>query len=484
MEKGEKMDKEFKLASQILTLLDTEQRWFTLAEIEKKLGISDKTIRKMVEEISKQLPSAITIEVSRGKGIFLQRDGRSKTVSEVISIMFRQTTFYRLMHGLFTYVGQFSLEELAEDMFMSTSSLKKLIIQLNNNDLKPYNLRITHASPTIKGNEIHIRYFYWKLYCDAYEFTGWPFAKIDFSLINQLITTIEDEEDIVYFINSKRRLAFFVAIVLERVNKGKYVIVSEKKYPWEQGVFYLPVKYFAKSLEQMIPVEWSKSEIFFMQSMFSLSQYNYYDGLKMATIKEVELRKDKEEYQMVNQFLTLLVGFYPNLDMKERFILEVYEFFDKLLIDNAIPELMSISKNNLTTYVQKECQQIYQEMQDCMQKWNTIYPSVLYNDFHLTRLTLLVSASLRYKSKKAFLVIGEEFSIRHYVAKLIKKEIGDELIINTSIMKGLTDEIVKQHAIDFVISNFPIALKTVPVVIISTIPTKKDLDNIRKELLL
>ena len=40
----------------------------------------------------------------------------------------------------------------------------------------------------------------------------------------------------------------------------------------------------------------------------------------------------------------------------------------------------------------------------------------------------------------------------------------------------------KDH-IDFVISNFPVALMTVPVVIISTIPTKRDLDNIRQELL-
>lgn len=29
------MDKGFNLASQLLTLLDTEQRWFTLAEVEK-----------------------------------------------------------------------------------------------------------------------------------------------------------------------------------------------------------------------------------------------------------------------------------------------------------------------------------------------------------------------------------------------------------------------------------------------------------------
>ncbi|MEK3768187.1 helix-turn-helix domain-containing protein [Paenibacillus sp. FSL R5-0887] len=477
------MDKGFNLASQLLTLLDTEHRWFTLAEIEKSLGISDKTIRKMVEEISKQLPSTVTIEVSRGKGIVLQRDGRS-TISEVISSMFRQTIFYRLMDFLFTNVGRLSVEELSEAMFMSTSSLKKLIVQLNNDDLKAYKLRISFSTPMIKGNEMNIRYFYWKLYCDAYEFTGWPFANVDFAYINQLITNIENENNIVYFINSKRRLSFLLAIVIERVAKGKCVKIDENAYPWEKGMFYFPVKTIAKRLEDMLSLEFPNSEIFFMQSMVSLSQYHYYEGSEITPMKEVELHKDKEEYQMGNLLLMLLAKVYPNLDMQERFILEIYGFFDKLLIENAIPEWMMISTSHLTTYVQKECQQIYQELQTCMQTWNKTYPSVLFNHFHLTKLTLIVRSSLRYKSKRAFLVIGEEFSIRHYIADLIKKEIGDQLILNTSIMKGLTDEIMQQNNIDLVISNIPVALTTVPVVIISTIPSKRDLDNIRKELLL
>ncbi|WP_339167869.1 helix-turn-helix domain-containing protein [Paenibacillus sp. FSL H7-0943] len=477
------MDKGFNLASQLLTLLDTEYRWFTLAEIEKSLGISDKTIRKMVEEISKQLPSTVTIEVSRGKGIVLQRDGRS-TISEVISSMFRQTIFYRLMDFLFTNVGRLSVEELSEAMFMSTSSLKKLIVQLNNDDLKAYKLRISFSTPMIKGNEMNIRYFYWKLYCDAYEFTGWPFANVDFAYINQLITNIENENNIVYFINSKRRLSFLLAIVIERVAKGKCVKIDENAYPWEKGMFYFPVKTIAKRLEDKLSLEFPNSEIFFMQSMVSLSQYHYYEGSEITPMKEVELHKDKEEYQMGNLLLMLLAKVYPNLDMQERFILEIYGFFDKLLIENAIPEWMMISTSHLTTYVQKECQQIYQELQTCMQTWNKTYPSVLFNHFHLTKLTLIVRSSLRYKSKRAFLVIGEEFSIRHYIADLIKKEIGDQLILNTSIMKGLTDEIMQQNNIDLVISNIPVGLTTVPVVIISTIPSKRDLDNIRKELLL
>ncbi|MGV2788633.1 transcriptional antiterminator BglG, partial [Clostridium perfringens] len=121
--------------------------------------------------------------------------------------------------------------------------------------------------------------------------------------------------------------------------------------------------------------------------------------------------------------------------------------------------------SGLTEYVQSDCRPMYQIVKSCMLEWSQRYPGIQYNDYHLTKLTLLISSSLRYNSKKAFLLIGEEFSIRHYVAKLIKNEIGDELIINTSIMEGLTDEMIQKHSIDFVISTFPVELHTVPVVI-------------------
>ena len=81
-----------------------------------------------------------------------------------------------------------------------------------------------------------------------------------------------------------------------------------------------------------------------MQSLFSLSQYHYYEGSDMTPMKEIELYKNKEIDQMAQQLFSLLAKAYPNLDMNERFSLEVYEFLDKLLIDNAIPEWLMISK--------------------------------------------------------------------------------------------------------------------------------------------
>ncbi|WP_040674399.1 helix-turn-helix domain-containing protein [Paenibacillus terrigena] len=151
------MDKDFILARGLLTLLDTEQRWFTFAEMEKELMVSDKTIRKLVEELSQQLLSAMAIEVSRGRGMILHRDRRSTTIQEVIAQLFKQTSYYRLMHLLFTQGGRIRAEEIAESMFMSTSSFKKFIVQLNNQELKPFHLRITYATPAFKGHEIHIR---------------------------------------------------------------------------------------------------------------------------------------------------------------------------------------------------------------------------------------------------------------------------------------------------------------------------------------
>lgn len=475
------MDKDFMLVRELLTLLDMEQRWFTFAEMEKELGVSDKTIRKLVEALGQQLPPAMAIEVSRGRGIILHRDRRSTTIQEVIAHLIKQTSYSRLMHLLFMQGGRIRAEEIAEAMFMSASSFKKFIVQLNNQELQPFHLRITYAAPALKGHEIHIRYFLWKLFCEAYAFTGWPFTNTDFDTLNQLITELEAQNRIVYFLNSKRNLAFLIAIVLERVRQGHTVQIADEQYHWTESLFYQPLISLTQKLEHTYHISLPKDEIYFLISLFSLSQYN--NHVSDHFLASSHTQQEELVISMRNRLFPLLQQSFPSLHMDGRFNQEMGEFFEKLIIDNAIPELMAVSQNHLTTYVQHSCQHVYDEVQRCMMQWNHHFEAIRLNEFHLTKLTFLVSSSLRYKSKNAFLIIGEEFSVRHYVANLIKKEIGDELIVHTAIMEGLTDEIVMQRQIDFIISTFPLSIKSVPTVIISTIPTRRDLDNIRQELL-
>ncbi|KOR76009.1 helix-turn-helix domain-containing protein [Paenibacillus solani] len=481
------MEKEFALTQKLLTLLDSEYRWFTLAEIEEQLSVSDKTIRKIIDETQQELPPSITIEISRGKGVILHYEKRNVAFGEVISSMYRQRTFYQLLDLLFLEGGRYGLEELADKLYMSSSSLKKLIIRLNSHELKQYHLRITYSMPEVKGSEINIRYFYWKLYYDAYEFSGWPFPGMDQAQMLEYITTVESENDIVYFLNAKRSLSFLAAIMMTRVLQGKYADIPRGQYHWESSLLHSSITSWVRTLEQRYSIHLPLDETRFLQAMLSLGQYNYYDEAKISTM--IAMKKSKlmqiqeEEDQIVNHFLMLALAAFPAIDMNDRFIWEIGEFFEKLRLENSLPDMIAISTSSLTEYVQRECRPMYQSVMSCMQEWGKRYPGILYNDYHLTKLTLLIGSSLRYNSKKAFLLIGGEFSIRHYVAKLIKNEIGDELIINTSIMEGLTDEIIQKHNIDFVISTFPVELNTVPVVIISTIPTKRDLENIRKELM-
>lgn len=472
------MDKDFQLAKKLLKQLNAQDRWYTLAEIEKVLMISDKTIRKIVEELNDVMPSFMKIEVSRGKGIHLKMDRSNHTVDEVISNLFRHTNTFKFLHMLFVHNGQLTFEELAEELFISESSLKKMIIQFNKEYLHEYDLKITYAYPQIKGNEIRIRYFYWQLYNEAYSFSGWPFKHISYDRIECYIETYEKQFGLRYFINSKRRLTFLIAITLVRITQQHTIQLTDEPFDWGNEKMHVFVQEIIHVMQTELKVEWSISEQRFLQAMFSRSQYH--------EVRNQEHNINRRDYtwsHMSIQFLSILAYDFPNLEQTTQFKNEIHEFISKLQIDNAVPEILSILRSDLTEYVKKAHPQIFDLVSDGMKKLQIIAPSLLYNDYHLTRLTLLIRTHLRYKRKKAFLLIGEEFSIRHYVALLIKKEIGDALIINTSIMEGLTDEIVQEHQIDFVISNFPLHLNNIPTVIISTIPTKRDIEKIRQQLI-
>ncbi|BFH64365.1 helix-turn-helix domain-containing protein [Paenibacillus azoreducens] len=478
------MNKEYMQLKSLLKLLDREERWFTFAEVEKELGLSGKSVRKIVEAALHLLPPSMHIEVSRGRGIIFRRDRYGTSIQEVLEPLLRETPYFRLMQLLFVNNGNASAEEVAEELYMSFSSFKKWIIHLNRDELRPFQLRITYSSPTLKGNEIHVRYFFWKLFTEAYPYTGWPFSNADFDRLNGLVAEIEREKGVIYFLNSKRSLSFLIAIVLERVKQGHRVALKNGSYAWDQNAFYGPVVKLSEKLTQLYGVVLPQDEVYFLQSMFNLSQYHDKDGLNIFEEKAPPSEGgDREENRMSGLLIAVLAEAFPALNLGPRFLAEIREFVDKLRIDNAIPELMAVSHSHLTAYIQEKEQSIFASVTDCMQHWQRSFPDMIYNDYHLTKLTFIISSSLRYKSKKAFLIIGEEFSVRHYVANLIKREIGDDLTIETSILHGLTDDIIKQHQIDFVISTMPVSLTSVPTVIISTIPTKRDLENIRQELM-
>ncbi|MED5015864.1 helix-turn-helix domain-containing protein [Paenibacillus chibensis] len=476
------MNKEYSQLKSLLHLLDREERWFTFAEIEKELGISGKSVKRMVEEASSLLPASMRIEVSRGRGIIFHRDPHGATVQEVLAALFRETSYFRLMQLMLTNNGEASAEETAEALFMSFSSFKKWIIRLNREELRPFQLRMTYSSPSLKGSEIHIRYFLWKLYAEAYPAAGWPFPGIDDCLLDGWVTEMERELGFIYFLNSKRSLSFLMAIVVERVRRGHLIQLNGGNYAWDRNVFYGPANRLSKKMAERYRLNMTSEEVCFLQSMFALSQYHVPDG-GHESIGQVRAQEDDEASRMAEQLISLLKDSFPLLQSGERFRAEVGEFIDKLRIEHAIPELMAVSRSHLTSYVEQAEQPIFKAVTEVMESWGKSFPAISYNDYHLTKLAFIICSGLKYRSKKAFLIVGEEFSVRHYVANLIKREIGDDLTIETSILHGLTDEIVAKHRIDFIISTIPVAVSIIPTVIVSTIPTKRDLDNIRQELL-
>ena len=169
-------------------------------------------------------------------------------------------------------------------------------------------------------------------------------------------------------------------------------------------MLHASVAALARALEQRYAIHLPLDEIRFLQAMFSLGQYNYYDEAKVSAMLSREkanlMQIGEEQYQIINHFLMLALAAFPAIDMNDRFIWEIGDFFEKLRLENALPDLIAISASDLTEYVQRDCRPMYQSVKSRMQEWSQRYPGIQYNDYHLTKLTLLISSSLRYNSKR------------------------------------------------------------------------------------
>ena len=143
-------------------------------------------------------------------------------------------------------------------------------------------------------------------------------------------------------------------------------------------MLHASVAALARALEQRYAIHLPLDEIRFLQAMFSLGQYNYYDEAKVSAM----LSRESESHANRGGTISNHQSFphagacrVPAIDMNDRFIWEIGDFFEKLRLENALPDLIAISASSLTEYVQRDCRPMYQSVKSCMQEWSQRYPA-------------------------------------------------------------------------------------------------------------
>lgn len=274
----------------LIELLNASDDWWTVEEIALHLKCSIRSVKADIYYYNTFSSHSIKLITSNRHGVKLILPDSFQLESMYQEIL-AENINSQIMECL--YQEKFdSIEEYAENLFTSTSSIIRNIKQINL-FLEKYQLSIQKKPMRIIGSEKQIRYFYsiffWEKYGSKIDGTQHP--KINEA--RRIIKELENRNDIVLSPSMENKLPICLLICLERISKG---------YTLKQ--YIAPVKVSETVLESIeellkdVPLNISKDEIELMGFYFTNRYLNPDPQLKSLS-KEL-----RATYQRIGQLLT------------------------------------------------------------------------------------------------------------------------------------------------------------------------------------
>ncbi len=111
----------------------------TLTQLQGQLSISQVSIRHLIKEINDELKSKVSIEIKNNE-VFLKKN--ELVVEQIIHFYSINDNGYKILEVLFMKPKVYTVESLAQHLYISTSHLYKVIKKFND-QLMPYNIFIS-----------------------------------------------------------------------------------------------------------------------------------------------------------------------------------------------------------------------------------------------------------------------------------------------------------------------------------------------------
>ena len=466
----------------ILNHLVSEDRWFSMEELARKLNCSIKTIQRDLVYLQKKLPDKWHIKNNKHTGVRLYKPLDS-SIEHINHLYIRHTLLFKTLDILLNNnVGSNSV--LAEQLYIQNKKIKKNLKEVELY-LNQYKLSLKRRPLRISGNNINVLLMYHKLYLGAYNDEEWPFKGFNQGLYIEFLKEVEKLKKITYCKEAIKEISYFIALYLIRKYRGYYIGLKHwqiKKI--EKSNDYKQLKGVIKKVFQKYNIQLSTIDITFIISIINLSKYTYTKQNSLQSIRSVT----KPTCPFVKRFIG---------DLEKNFKLELLNDtkFIKLLNSTLTPSnkmddwIFSDYNNNptLMTYITKTHSSIFSIISKELNVLKNIYETLnmhlnisIHNIVLLTMYIATKKMDLKRNNPQVILHTKEgeywKMYLKAFFSLSLKKTI-DFLDIN---LENITQIHKKCPNISCIITDTSVECEYIPVILISSVPTQRNLEEIQK----
>ncbi|WP_317943460.1 helix-turn-helix domain-containing protein [Carnobacterium maltaromaticum] len=442
---------------EIIKLLYSEMRYWTIAEIQEKIFLSKVTISKNLEAIDtmfEKYDGQISLIFSK-KGVYLEK-AFDFNLSQILLVFLEESLFFKFIHVLFTN-RQTTVKKFCGDNYISISYFYKLMKQ-HSHILENYQVHIDFINMEFVGEEISIRHFLFNFYWNSYKGIEWPFKEIS---EKELLDSISQEEatlnvSISYI--ERAKYCYFVAISRNRIGLKHYSRSYRKPYYFFPNEAHEMLRNALKGLfnSEVLPEDIAEREITQLEILLNIYLRTYEDFDAKRNIIMNSMLYNATTYRNAKLVLaefkkTLLVDFSTSS-----------EFLVTLLKIHAQGLLL---RESATVYKKDELLNYYNEkyptysrlLKQCienLEKETDFNNPFQQKDFLFLKYTFLLERyydlSFFEKEIKIRVLLSEGLSLERILAREIEKKISGNI-------KILTETYKKDNA-DIIISDFNLSI--------------------------
>ncbi|MED2776882.1 helix-turn-helix domain-containing protein [Bacillus thuringiensis] len=463
----------------IINMLLQDFRWNTLEELAQQAQCSVKTVRRDLHYLKDQIPSDWYIQLLKGKGVRLYKPPYSSQNS-INSFFRREDIRFRVLDQLLR-TNIRTMTQLADTLYIQVSTLSHVLPSVQK-CLHYFNLELHKRPLRIVGIEAHIVYMFYEVYFAIYGGEEWPFP--DETGVFSYISQIETELDIQFYPSYTQRLAYLMAIAIQRKKQG----YEMKILPIHEALiietpFYLKIKNLP---EILCDVSLTTADQIFITiavncCMFIPANRNQY--------KQEMLQYFSEGASIVYQYTQDLVAqleyeFELPFRQDEEFLFCLLQYIRQVSYRNQfIPTLTSPSPKWHEQIKQKHVK-TFQRVSTIYTVWAQEHPFLSpAREEDILAITLQLEANFQLAQnhrKKVLLYLRDYILWKRYIQGVLYQEFGHRLsIVPEEVLDIHTCDIQKLD-IEGIISTVPLEKMQIPIFSISVIPTRRELEDIQE----
>ncbi len=458
--------------------------WLTFQELAEELGCSERILKYDLNHF-KETFSYFKIESSHD-GIRLIFN-KNKGFKNIYQSVFDSSHAFQLLELLF-FEENYSINQLADRLYISSSSLYRLINQVNE-VLIDYGFQIETNPCRLTGAENEIRYFYYKYFFEKYTILTWPYDEIDQPIINDLLGFL------IMVTNSKTDFAYYnmakliLYINFNRYQKKHYISIESQSLNTlisSLSISEKKIEYFEKKYRLKI------DETFIAQIFSPFVQTAYFFNYDQLV---AESKINEEIAGRIQQIEKLLQHVSKDNQIKladnKNLILELY---NSHLLENYDPRSGYILYDRNTLFLNRlkeNYPDFYQSIRLRIMEYrkntglNLIDKNVNYMLYTLIVEWeyLLPQLQDNIEAVKVLILSNRTISHSYLLKYILETEFPDLLSVDIYTGAILSVNSLDKLDYDFIVSNFPIPdLRNKESFYIENLPSKNQLSQIQHQI--